>query len=247
MLTAPPTTVADVDPLLRPRQVIARLDAATNAETQRAASEGRLEPAAVYSAEQPTTRASLIQVSSGVLGFAAALIAVPLVLMNAVARAHGAYTQAEGGMFAALVFVNIVAGFAAVAAHDALHALAVRLLGGQATLVATSPFTFAWSAPAQGFGRRSLLFVVLFPFLALTLLWVILLIAYPPAAALTVAGIVASTATAGIDLWVVRALSRAPAGHAVFVAQPDGYIAYAVTATKPVRKKPIPAKGKAGK
>lgn len=242
------TSAITVDPLLRPRQVIARLDDAGSAEAQRAAAEGRLEPTTVYSTEEPTTRASLTQSFSGALGFVTGLIALPVALLNTTARAHGGFIQAEGGVFGLMLLCNVLAGFGAVAAHDALHAAAVRLLGGEAALVTTTtPLTYAWSAPAQGFRRRSLVFALLFPLVVLTALWLIALVAVPVVALFTIAGVVASSATAGMDLWVARAVLREPERAAVFVARPDGYIAYAVTASKVARKKITPTKGSPAK
>ncbi len=235
--TTTTTTAGRLDPLTRPRLVVGKLDASVAGPLQQAASDGRLDIAGEYSTETPTERASFINITSGVLGFVTTILAVPLALVTYLSRAHAGNVQISGGAVFALIIVNIAAGFGAVVAHEALHALACRLLGGAPALTQTTPLTIAWSAPTAAFARRSYLAVTLAPFVVVLVAWLVILVAVPAASAFVLAALIVNMAASGADLWIARAVTRQPPGAVLFADTNTGFVAYAVTATRPARKK----------
>jgi hypothetical protein len=235
-VTTATTTPAQVDPLARPRAAIGALDADA-AGLQRAATEGRLEVAASYSTEEPTSRASLIHVTSGVLAFVTTFIAVPLVIAIDLSRTHANSVQIANSAVFWIILVNVAAGFATVIAHEALHALACRLLGGRPVLTQTTPLTVAWSAPGAAFGRRSYVVVTLAPLVIVLVIWIVLLVALPAVAGFLLAVLVVNMAASGADLWIALAALQQPANAALFADTNAGFVAYAVTAVKATRRK----------
>ncbi len=223
--TAAPGTVIDV------------FDASRRASAQRAAEERRLEPAAVYTfEEEQQPRASLVGVVGGIIGFITFLCAIWLASSTYLARIHhGDFQLAGFGLFA-LVALNLALGYGMTIAHEWLHALACRVLGGKPALVPSAPNRVAWSAQGQGFSRASYVTVLLAPLVIVAALWLIILAIAPALAAYLIVAVTINAAMSGADLWSLVIALRQPAQAAVFVDRHPGFIAYAITAPRPVKK-----------
>lgn len=229
------STSTTIDPLLRPRTVIDH-DATRRAASQRAASEGRLEPLTAYATNLPD-RASFIAITGGMLGFIAFMLAVPLTVNTYLARTHAGTLQVQGWFLAFLILGNIGIAYLATLGHEGLHALACRLLGGQPHLAQAGQYGVAWSAPAQGFSRNSYLIVASSPFVVGTAIFAIVLAAAPQLAAFLIAALVANAFLSAADLWVARAVAQTSDKAALFVDTHTGFVTYAITANKQMKKK----------
>lgn len=241
------STSTTIDPLSRPRTVIDN-DATRRAASQRAASEGRVEPVTAYATDLPD-RASFIAVTGGALGFIAFMLAVPLTVNTYLARTHHGALQMEGWFLAFLILGNVGIAYLATLGHEGLHALACRLLGGQPQLAQAGQYGMAWSAPAQGFSPSSYLIVMSFPFVASMVFFAIVLAAAPQLAAFLIAGLVVNAFLSAADLWIARAVAQTSDQAALFVDTHTGFVTYAIVASKQMKKKtntmPV-GKGKTG-
>lgn len=229
------STSTTIDPLLRPRTVIDNV-ATRRTASQRAASEGRVEPLTAYATTLPD-RASFIAVTGGALAFIAFMLTVPLTVNTYLARTHHGALQMQGWFLAFLILGNLAIAYLATLGHEALHALACRLLGGQPHLAQAGQYGMAWSAPAQGFSRSSYLIVVSLPFVAITVLFAIVLAAAPQLAAFLIASLVVNAFISAADLWIARAVTQTPDKAALFVDTHTGFVSYAIVASKQMKKK----------
>lgn len=229
------TTVAS--PAIPPHHVNVMLDNGDSASLSSAAGEGRLEFVSSYAAYADPTRAALIQVTSGVLGFIAFFIAVPLVISTYLSRSHSATLHLQNATLLAFILANVVFAFAAISLHGAIHALAARALGGQPVIVAGTDYLVSWDAPDQGFARRTYLAVRLAPLVGISVLWLLLLLLVPAVAGYTLAGFVTNAIMGCADIWAVRAVMQQGANAVIFANTTDGFTSYAIAAAKPVRRK----------
>jgi hypothetical protein len=239
-MTSPtPTTTATTVPattvLQRPRAVIER-DPARRAASSRAAAEGRIELLTDAAIPEDSTAGSLVGVTGGIVGFITFMLAVPLTVWAFATRTHHGTWQLSGGALPALILVNLLLGYGATVAHEWLHAAACRAQGGNAFIVPTTPYRYAWTAPNQGFSRGSYALVLLAPLVVFAVVWLALLAINPLFAAYTIVPAAVNAGLAGSDLWTLLATRRQPARAAIFVDRHPGFAAYAITTTKPVRK-----------
>src|SRR5579884_1959351 len=227
-----------VDPLLRPRTVVDPFDAERREKCQRAAGEGRLEPVGVYSVAGPSNIASLMNVLSGFLGFITFIITVPLTVTGYLGHQHTTGFAINGGMVMAIILANLAIGYVTAITHQGFHVIACKLIGGSAGAAQVEPYRFKWSAPSQAFSRNAYITVLITPLIAFTLLWVIIWLISPGVAAYLIIALVVNVVASGEDLWLIAVLLRQPDSAEVFLDIFSGFVAYAVTATKPARKKP---------
>jgi hypothetical protein len=232
------TVASAVDPLLRPRIVVDPFDAEQREKRQRAASEGRLEPVGVYSVAAPSNTASYMNVLSGILGFITFIIAMPLTVTGYIGHRHSTEFAINGIMVTLFILANLAIGYITAITHQGFHIIACKLMGGTAGAAQVEPYRFKWSAPSQAFSRNAYIAILIAPLIAFTLLWVIVWIIAPGVAAFLIVALVVNVVASGEDLWLIATLLRQPDTAEVFVDTLSGYVAYAVTATKPARKKP---------
>jgi len=231
-----------------PSAVIDAFDATRRATAQRAAAESRLEPATIYTFTEQQPRASLVGVVGGVTGFVTFVCAVGLTVTTYLPRTHHSDFQLVGFGLAALIVLNLALGYGMTIAHEWLHALLCRLMGGSPAVAPSAPNRVAWSAQAQGFSRASYATVLLGPLVIVAVLWLIILAVAPALAAYLIVAVTLNAAMSGADLWSLVAALRQPERAAVFVDQHPGFIAYAIAAPKPVKKAaPKPNAAKPGK
>jgi hypothetical protein len=229
--SAAPTTSAPQ----RPRMVVDTA-VARRAASQRAATEGRLELLSDATITEDSTDGSLIGVTGGIIGFVTFAIAVPLTAWAYLARLHHGTWQLAGVTLPALIAVNLLLGYGATVAHEWLHAAACRVMGGNAFLVPTAPYRFAWTAPQQGFSRASYGMVLFAPLVVMSVVWVLVFAISPAVAAYLIVPAVVNAALAGADIWTLFAMRRQPERADIFVDRHPGFASYAITSTKPVRK-----------
>ena len=241
MSAATTSTIAvpAIAPIERPTTIIDAFDAAQRETSQRAAAEGRLEEAVDYPFAELMPRTSLVTVLGGALGFLTFMLAVPWTVSTYLARVHQATFQLAGYTFFLLVVVNLFAGYGVSLAHEWLHAITCRRLGGTPTIVPVGQYRFVWSANGQGFTRRSIAMVLLAPFVSITVLWLILLAAFPDIAAFFIAALTINMVLSVADLWPLVVALRQPATAVIFADRHPGFVAYAITAAKVAPKTAI--------
>ena len=239
MSSPTPTTTAITAPTTsapqRPRTVVDS-NATRRATNQRAATEGRLELLTDATIQEDSMAGSFAGVTGGAIGFVTFIITVPLTGWTYLARLHHGTWQLAGVTLPALIMVNLLLGYGATVAHEWLHAAACRVQGGNAFLVPTLAYRYAWTAPGQGFNRASYMRVLLAPLVVCALVWLVVLAISPAIAAYLIAPVVVNAALSGADLWTLVLLIRQPERATIFVDRHPGFAAYAITTTKVAHK-----------
>lgn len=230
--TTSTTAVPAVAPIERPSTVIDAFDATQRAASQRAAAEGRLEEVTDYPFAELMPRSSLVSVLGGALAFLTFMLAVPWTVSTYLARVHHATFQLTGFTFFLLIAVNVLSGYGVTLAHEWLHATTCRLMGGNPTMAQPEQYRFVWSAKGQGFTRRSYAVVLVAPFVSVTVLWLIVLAAFPNVAALLIAALTVNMMLSVADLWPLVVALRQPPQATIFADRHPGFVAYAITAPK---------------
>jgi|GEM_PF-2686074 len=236
MLTST-TAVAHTVPSVPPATALDPFDATAHARSQRAATEGRLEQLGEYTIAGPSIRLSLINIVSGLLGFISFIVAVPLTVANVLAKGHHTSFELTGGTLGALIVLNLLGGYLSSIAHQGLHVLLCRFMRGNATLTEVDQYIYRWRAVGQAFSRRAYLVVLLVPFVAVTVLWLLIMVIAPVVAAFLIVPLVVNSVASGADLWLAWAVRQQPVAAALYLDTQHGFVTYRIVEPKSSQKK----------